>query len=65
MEIKRDDCGMASYESYDDYDDYFIIGRTRWFTTEGEIIQKYLKDDTPVYAIDNCTKITTIKELIQ
>ena len=59
-EIERYPGGMAKFE---DGEKYYIIGKTHDFTTDGEIIQKHLKDDTPVYAIDNDTKIRTIKDL--
>jgi hypothetical protein len=58
--VERDENGCAIYE---DDEDYYIIGRTHCFTSNGEIIQKHLKDDTPVYAIDNGSRIRTIKEL--
>jgi len=53
--------GCAIYD--EEYEDYFIIGRSHGFTNDGEIIQKHLKDNTPVYAIDNDSKIRTIKDL--
>ena len=48
-----------------DFDDgdYFIIGKTHGFTCDGEIIQKFLKDDTPIVALDNDTNIKNIKDL--
>ena len=61
-EIERDIDGCAIYDE-EDYINYFIVGRTHGFTSEGEIIQKHLKDDTPVYAIDNGSKIRTIRNL--
>ena len=63
-EIERTEDGCAVFIEKDDYGaDYFIIGKTHGFTFEGEIIQKHLKDDTPVYALDNDSKIRTIKDL--
>lgn len=62
-EIERSEDGSAIFIDDDYGSDYFIIGKSHGFTFEGEIIQKYLKDDTPVYAIDNDSKIKTIKDL--
>ena len=44
-------------------DNVFIIGRTYGFTEDGEIIQKFLIDDTPIVSIGNISKIKNIKQL--
>ena len=60
-EIEREEHGKAIF---DESDNYFIIGRTHtWSSYGSEIIQQHLKDDTPVYALDNDSKIRTIKDL--
>lgn len=44
-------------------DGFVIIGHTSNFEYQMRGIQKHFKDDTPIVAIDNDTKITNIKEL--
>jgi len=60
-EIEIEKHGHAIWD--EDVDDFLIIGRSHDFTLDGEIIQKYLRDETPVYAIDNDSHIRTIKDL--
>ena len=60
-EMETDEYGNI-LEDYSN-EDYVIIGLTHGFTTDGEIIANHLKDDTPVYATDNETKVKTIKDL--
>ena len=60
-EVEREEHGHAIFD--EDYDNFIVIGYTHGFTAEGEVIQKHLKDDTPVYAINNDTEVRTIQDL--
>lgn len=57
--------GDGNIQAEYDSTDYVIIGRTHGFTTEGAVLAKYLKANTPVYALDNDTHIKNIKQLIK
>jgi len=59
-EVEREEHGHAIFN---EEDEFVIIGNSHGFTRDGKIIQKYLRDTSKVYAIDNDTKVRTIKDL--
>jgi len=46
-------------------DDYTIIGYTAYFKTDVKALVDHLPNTTPIYAIDNGTRLKTLGELKQ